>query len=401
VNAVANEFCKPPFLTRLVVKNYKSIAHADVRFANPTFLVGPNGSGKSNLLDAIQFVADALKSTLGYALGKRGGFESVVRQGAPEFEVQLEISRQADYSCHYGFAIGRDREYAPIVLREECKVQSPMDRGEFRRDSGTVLALTHHPMPAPVRDRLHLVVASGLVDFKTCYDTLCALTIYNPAVQQLRHDQEVFPPSNLLPDARNLTSVLRTMEPPQGGEALAAVTDYLSAIASGVVGVSTHFKGSGGQNFQFQQRRGDLAAPVTLYSHSMSDGTLRALCILVALFQPDSHFLPKLPLVGIEEPEASIHPGAAAVLFGAIIRAAQHRQILVSTHSPDLLDDEDLITDCILAVEMVDGETRVGPLDAASKQIVKERLHTVGELMRTNQLTVAEEETPYSKPADS
>ena len=52
----------PPFLTRVRIKNYKSIAACDVKLGNLAFLVGPNGSGKSNFLDALRFVADMLNT---------------------------------------------------------------------------------------------------------------------------------------------------------------------------------------------------------------------------------------------------------------------------------------------------------------------------------------------------
>jgi predicted ATPase len=55
-------------MTRIVLRNYKSIAACDVSPAQLCFLVGPNGSGKSNFLDAIRFVADALRFSPDHAL---------------------------------------------------------------------------------------------------------------------------------------------------------------------------------------------------------------------------------------------------------------------------------------------------------------------------------------------
>ena len=57
-----------PFLTRVVLKNYKSIAASGVDLRALTFLVGPNGSGKSNFLDALRFTSDSLRSSLDNAL---------------------------------------------------------------------------------------------------------------------------------------------------------------------------------------------------------------------------------------------------------------------------------------------------------------------------------------------
>ena len=61
------------FLTRLVLKDYKSVAACDLRFGPLAVLVGPNASGKSNILDALRFVADSLRNSIEYALRDRGG----------------------------------------------------------------------------------------------------------------------------------------------------------------------------------------------------------------------------------------------------------------------------------------------------------------------------------------
>jgi len=70
----------PTFLTRVLLENYKSIASCDVALGPLTFLVGPNGSGKSNFLDALRFVADALRSSLDHAIRDRGGIPEVLRR---------------------------------------------------------------------------------------------------------------------------------------------------------------------------------------------------------------------------------------------------------------------------------------------------------------------------------
>src|SRR5713101_3554241 len=68
------------FLTRVVLRNYKSIAACDVQLCPLVFLVGPNGAGKSNFLDALRFVADALRTSLDHALRDRGGIKEVRRR---------------------------------------------------------------------------------------------------------------------------------------------------------------------------------------------------------------------------------------------------------------------------------------------------------------------------------
>ena len=105
----------------------------------------------------------------------------------------------------------------------------------------------------------------------------------------------------------------------------------------------------------------------------MSDGTLRVLGILVALFQGSHNSKKRVLLVGIEEPEIALHPAAAGVLLGGLQDAADKTQIIISSHSPDLLDDKNLDPESILAVE-------------AGRSAVRDRLYTTGELLRLNQL---------------
>src|SRR3990170_9094364 len=119
----------------------------------------------------------------------------------------------------------------------------------------------------------------------------------------------------------------------------------------------------------------------------MSDGTLRALGVLVSLFQCFNR--PKdspIPLVGIEEPESTLHPAATAALMGALYEASHFTQVLVTSHSPELLDTKDLDTESLLIVDAQEGKTTIGSADDASKSAMKERLYTAGELLKLEQL---------------
>ena len=123
----------------------------------------------------------------------------------------------------------------------------------------------------------------------------------------------------------------------------------------------------------------------------MSDGTLRALGVLVALFQPASSDGRAIRLVGIEEPLTALHPGAAAVLRSALFEASQRAQILVTSHSPDLFDDKDVTADSIISVTNRAGATIIGPVDDASRAAIRNHLCTAGELLRLNQIATSEQ----------
>jgi predicted ATPase len=106
-----------------------------------------------------------------------------------------------------------------------------------------------------------------------------------------------------------------------------------------------------------------------------SDGTLRMAGIITALLQE-----PPLTLIGIEEPELTVHPGALPLLYDFLVQASKRSQVLITTHSPDLLGL--LKADEVRVVERRDGVTTVGPMDESQREAVRERLFTPGELMR-------------------
>ena len=91
-------------------------------------------------------------------------------------------------------------------------------------------------------------------------------------------------------------------------------------------------------------------------------------------------------LIGLEEPEMALHPAAAGALLSALREGARHCQVLVTSHSTDLLDNSDITVDQLLAVDNDDGVTRIGPLDEAGKSMLRDKLFTPGELLRQNQL---------------
>ena len=137
------------------------------------------------------------------------------------------------------------------------------------------------------------------------------------------------------------------------------------------------------ETLEFRQDVGD-STPWRFEAQNMSDGTLRALGVLTALFQGNRDFAPSL--VGIEEPETALHPAASAALREALTRASKQTQIIVTSHSPDLLDDTSIPADTVLAVVADQGNTHIASLDEASRDSMQKHLFSAGELLRLDQL---------------
>ena len=82
-----------------------------------------------------------------------------------------------------------------------------------------------------------------------------------------------------------------------------------------------------------------------------------------------------------------MHPAAAGILWDAIDDAQARAQVLVTTHSADLLDRSDIPIKSILATDIDAGNTKIGPIVESSRKLLQERLCTPGELLRQRRLS--------------
>src|SRR5690606_17373427 len=113
-------------------------------------------------------------------------------------------------------------------------------------------------------------------------------------------------------DGSNLTSVLAQMisTNPAGKR---RVEEYLSKVVPGIAQVDVKHIGPK-ETLEFRQKVEGNEHPWRFLASNMSDGTLRAVGVLVALFQSNGDRPHRVPLVAIEEPEIALHPAAAGVL---------------------------------------------------------------------------------------
>ena len=373
----------PRLLTRIALRNYKSIAACDVQLAPLSFLVGPNGCGKSNFLDALRFVAEALRFSLDHALRDRGGIQEVRRRsgGHPNhFGIRLDLQLPCAAGW-YAFRVAAKPGGRYSVQREECFVLGAEGHGSYKVADGKVIDSTIPNPPACASDRLYLVNMSGLDVFRPLYDALSGMGFYNLNPEAIRDLQSPDPGELLKRDGSNLASVLSNLDSDRKKD----VEEYLAAITPGVTGVVAQAMGAK-LTLDFRQEVRGAKHPWRFPASNMSDGTLRALGVLVALFQGSGGAPGRRHLVGIEEPESALHPAAAEVLIDSLTDASQLAQVMVTSHSADLLDNDTIPDNSILAVLSEHGETRIGPLDEAGRSALRDHLFTAGELLRMDQL---------------
>jgi len=386
-----------PFLQRVKVKNYRSIASCDVSFRPLLILLGANAAGKSNFLDALRFVVDALETTPTDAVMKRGGLDEVSRrvQSDPEgFGISLEFVIQSGgepLSVMYGFAISRDPagHRSLLVLVEQCTVRGTQPQSTFEEVG---FLMTHGFFDQPgdggiEPDRLYLPLAATRGIFSEVYRSLRSMLFYHLDVGLMRQVQPRLAGTALDDSGGRLGSVLGTLAR-QYPVFKKRIDDYMRAIVPGAVGIGERVLDTY-STVELRTRHGDQE--LAFGPEAMSEGTLRAAGLLAALFQP-AVLGGDVSLIGIEEPETSLHPAAAGALFDALSEASERVQLVVTTQSADLLDRDDFDPASVRVVTMTDGLTTISEIDEVSRRIIDDGHATLGELMRSGQLRSKETE---------
>lgn len=379
-----------PLIRRVSLRQYKSIERCDIELAPLTLLVGRNGAGKSNIVDALSFVADSLRNTLEYAVRKRGGIAQVRRKSSskPTYPViSVELQLPGGGRATYGFRIAAVKDPLFRVDRELCSVTSASGDviAAFETRDGIVEKWTLASASPPVsNDRLHLVAASGLPEFRTVYDVLTRMVFHNLNPEAMKQPQRPEPGALLSHDGSNLPSVVKQLDL-VAHDKLDRVLQYMTAIGVPIKKIS-HKQSGSLETIEVLQERGEDNRPVSFDAIAMSDGTIRALGILISLVSVGPAGTSGPSLIGIEEPETALHPAAAGALMDALIEGSSTSQLVVTCHSPDLLDHQDIIPDMIRPVVLEEGRTRVGKLAPQKAELLKSHLSSAGELLRLDQL---------------
>ncbi|MCY4074992.1 MAG: AAA family ATPase [Acidobacteria bacterium] len=370
-------------VTRIGVSNYRSLGrNQETRLGRVTVLVGPNGSGKSNVADVLSFVRDAMHMGLSGAITDRGGIDAVRRWSAGRpynVSIRLDVVLESGPGS-YSFEITGDRREEFRVKSERAEVSANRGQADFLVDGGR----WHGPVGLEPRisdTGLALPAVAGDERFRPLFDLISRLTIYSIYPDTLRRPQTYSPDKPMHRHGDNWVSILRDQETstwkPEVVAGLGRLTGdvrdiKVSKAASYLVAQFRH--GANGQGKWF-----DAAQE--------SDGTLRVAGILTALLQE-----PSLPLVGIEEPELTVHPGALPLLMDYLRQASDRSQVLLTTHSPELLS---LVkADEVRVVKRSGSGTRVGEVAERQRATVEKGLLGLGELMTTEGLLLGEHGVP-------
>lgn len=318
-------------ITRLVARNWRNFKNVDVPLGMRVFVAGPNASGKSNLLDTFAFLRDIAKpgGGLQQAVTDRGGTSKLRCLAARQYpDVEIEVSI-ADPSCEWTYAIGIKQESRgyrqPYLAYERVTLDGKklLDRPD-KDDVVDKLRLT----------QTHLEQISANAKFRDIARFFESISYLHLVPQLLRHP-EAFSGPGMPGDPYGKTfleKVARTPEPTRRSRlkrieaALRVAVPQLEELTdvkdeTGIPHLEAlykHWRPRGAKQREDQ----------------FSDGTLRLIGLFWALLEGDSLLL-------LEEPELSLNAGIVKKLPSLMYRLQKQRkrQIVLTTHSPDLLSD--------------------------------------------------------------
>jgi predicted ATPase len=375
------------------------LANVELNLSPITVLVGQNGTGKSNLVDTFRFLRDAVTFGLDHAVDQRGGV-SIVRQYSPSrpYIVSMRLNLEYDLADtirndDYSFRFSSTKEAVNIEEEqfswteefefwEEDRQGTVVETKRFEviRNQDGEVTVNGESEKRPIRPRYQLALnditpATWVYrlgrPFATFLRNMRFAAVYpNIMRQPARLETE----RTLREDCSNWGSIIRQMRQRRTGEqSLQRVIELMSLVLPELEQITV--RNIGGYVIpQFLVKDTRAGRSHYLDPIQLSDGTLRLFGLLLHLYQQ-----PAPSLLAIEEPEQTIHPGLIGVLMEAFQEAAEKMQLLITTHSPYVLDYFN--PSLIRVVTLSTGETQVSPIKKSQVKTVKEGLMTMSEIM--------------------
>jgi predicted ATPase len=320
------------FVQSLRVSGFMSFKDVTWKPGCLNVLIGPNGSGKSNLLRALDLIRASAAGDLRDSVIGNGGFPRLLWAGSAE-HVRFEIITAAEPSSAdqntYRLALAPMPQSASFRVEAESLKLTDQSGSAFIREGDSLTV--GGPVERLPETETYLSLSAPWMDpsIYAFLQQLSAWAIY----QDLRVDErsEIRRPAvvreemRISPDGQNLTPVLNTLY--KAGDAIDQ--GMSAAFPDDYDGLFFRDTEPGRVQLCIRRKHGhrvDSAA-------DLSDGTLRFLLLLAILVTPDPP-----PLIAIDEPESGLHPSMLPIIAEFAAMAATRTQVILSTHSPQMLD---------------------------------------------------------------
>jgi len=321
-------------VSRLVLKNWRNFRSVDVQLTERVFVVGANASGKSNFLDALRFLRDIARpeGSLQAAVKQRGGLSKIrclAARRTPDVEIGVELSENGSLP-EWTYTIGLTQEergfrrpllrFEKVVHRGETLLERPNgeDRGDEERLTQT-----------------HIEQINANAPFREMVRFFGSFRYLHLVPQLLRHP-EAFQGPGIPEDpyGRNFLEVVAKTPEKTRRRRLQRIEAALQEAVPQLRNLTDTKDEAGVPHLEavYEHWRPNAGRQ---REDQFSDGTLRLIGLFWSLLEGDAPLL-------LEEPELSLHSEIVKRLPSLFFRLQRRRkrQVLISTHSGELLSDK-------------------------------------------------------------
>lgn len=363
-------------LTHIAITNWRNFAHIEFDLASRLFVIGPNSSGKTNLLAALRFLSDVARLGLAATSENWGGPERYFRSGtdSASFTVTVGVdTREVTYDLSLQRLTGIPGENVlegdqlrilePRVLDDRADLFSWKDVAESfgcdpahgRKGEADISFL-----PSEYAGEKLLIDGEEVPVIRDAKQVRLGASYFRKMLAGIRY---------IHPNPKKMLERADRYDPDHGtgffqhagrfsDQQLNAVVDRICPIMASVVpeipNLSYQRMGLGTELVFYSDTPVRGASGV--YSHEQfSEGTLRLLGLLF-----DLATLPRdTSIVLIEEPETFLQASVVRSLSSLLAEVAMNSdvQMIISTHSPELIDSELVLPSQILMLRSENGET--------------------------------------------
>jgi predicted ATPase len=397
-------------ILELNIQGFRSLKDVIWKPGDLNIVIGPNGSGKSNLLKALEVLSTSAQGKLSDQVIREGGMESLVWDGQAveiTFDIKmaggLDPSKQSDKVFSYILQLARlgsgssyqivkeilddgnrDSNH-PHARIERTRTdawayddnENDRDYKEFGgsreisdviSDTESIVSLLNSPFAS--MDTLEVQVQRDLSKW----------VIYQYFQTQpdspVRRSPIARAEKSVAPDGSNLIQVLHTLY--TGSRDFKRDIDLAMRAAFSDDFEEIIFPPDADQRIQMRIRWKSLQRERG--NSDLSDGTLRFLFLISILTNPNPP-----SLIAIDEPENGLHPSMLPIIAEYARNASIRTQVIITTHSAELLDAFSEFEPTVTVAKWADGQTQLSVLSGESLQYwLKE--YTLGKLYRSGEL---------------
>ncbi len=350
--------------TWLRTQNWRNFTDMEVALQPRVFLVGPNASGKSNLLDIFRFLHDIVTIGGGFqeAVRRRGGVKSLRSLAArrnTDIIIQVHIGDDDNQAAwEYEIHFTQDNQSRPLLHQEQVKHNGELllNRPD-QYDKEDLARLT----------QTHLEQVSLNKEFREIAAFFEQVRYLHIVPQLIREpDRSVGKVND--PFGGDFLEQLATVPERTRSSRLRRIQEGLAVAVPQLQELHLWRDPRGMPHLRGRYEHWRPHGAWQTEEH-FSDGTLRLVGLLWAVLDGNGPLL-------LEEPELSLHPAVIRYLPSIFARTHRRsgRQLLVSTHSADLLSDEGIGLNEVLLLEPQKEGTRV--LQAAALDDIRHLVHS-------------------------